>query len=292
MKPYIHKVTQDDTLLNYLLNQDIPFSKTKIKSLLKHQCILVDDVLTTKFDEAISPGDVIKIVTHNDQLDLPFPLLYEDHNLVVIDKPYGLLTISTDKKEPVTAYRYVSDYVKKKNPRNRIFVIHRLDKNTSGVVMFAKSEAAQEAFQKDWNTRVKERLYIALVEGIVEKDSDTVETFLRENKTTHMYSTTTGLKAITNYKTLRRGKDFSVLAVDIATGRKNQIRVHLSDLKHPILGDRKYNATRNPLNRMALHAYRLKLVNPFTEKMLTFIAPIPKQFKRYARISETQEKNI
>ncbi|AMC92633.1 pseudouridine synthase [Erysipelothrix larvae] len=292
MKPILISVKHDDTLLNYLLNANLDYSRTKIKSLLKHQCILVNDTVVSQFDEPIAKGETIKIVQHNDQLDLPFPLLYEDRNIIVIDKPYGLLTISTEKKEPNTAFRAVSQYVKKKDPRNKIYVIHRLDKNTSGVVMFAKSEAVQKAYQENWNDRVKERMYVAIVEGHLDQDTGTVESFLKENKTTHMYSSNSGQHAITHYRTIRKGKDFTVLAVHIDTGRKNQIRVHMQDLKTPILGDRKYDATRNPLNRMALHAYRLKIENPFTHKMNTYVAPIPRQFTRYARITESQIKSI
>lgn len=285
-------VQSHDTLLNYLLSQDLPFSRSKIKSLLAHECISIDNEITTQFDDPVEPGQKITIVKHNQQRDTPLTILYEDKDILVIDKPYKLLTVANRKEQEMTAYRLASDYVKKQNSKNRIFVVHRLDQDTSGVLMFAKSEAVQKMYQDNWNETVLDRTYVAIVEGVVEKDKDTITSFLRENKTTHMYSTTTGLEAITHYEVIRRAKDFTVLKINLDTGRKNQIRVHMHDIKHPIIGDRKYNATSSPIKRLGLHAYRIQVRNPKTKKVQTFIAPLPPKFIRLTKVTEQQMKSI
>lgn len=284
-------VKKEDQLLNYLLNEDLPYSRSKIKSLLKHNCISINSEQTSQFDEPVQKGDIITILPHNTSLDTPLKIIYEDKDLLVIDKPYGMLTIATDKNEPLTAYRLASEYVKKQNSLNKIFVVHRLDRDTSGVLMFAKNERTQKQFQDGWNQNVIDRNYIAIVEGVVNKEEDTIKSFLQENKTTHMYSSSTGLEAITHYKVIRRMKENTVVSVRLDTGRKNQIRVHMLDIGHPIVGDRKYNAKTNPLKRMGLHAYRLAIKNPVTEKEFNFEAELPRNFVRFTKVTETQMKN-
>ncbi len=285
------KVEKNDSLLNYLYEQDLPYTKTKLKSLLKHRCISINGEATSQFDEAIFKGDTIVIVPHNRSLDTPLNIIYEDKNLLVIDKPYGLLTIATDKDEDLTAYKLASAYIKQENPKNKIFVIHRLDRDTSGVLLLAKNQKTQSLYQKDWNSNVLDRNYIAIVEGVMEKEAGTVESFLQENKTTHMYSTHSGLKAITHYKVIRKTKENTVVSVRLDTGRKNQIRVHMFDLGHPIVGDKKYGAQTNPLNRMGLHAYRLKVQNPETGKVYEFKAPLPRNFIRFTKVTAQQVEN-
>ncbi|MEG0327162.1 MAG: RluA family pseudouridine synthase [Erysipelothrix sp.] len=286
------KVTHETQLLDFILSENLPYSRSKIKSLLKHGCIAIDNEVTTQFDDPIHEGQTITIVEHNNQKDTPLKILYEDNEILVIEKPYKLLTIATNKNEDMTAYRLASEYVKSQNTRNRIFVVHRLDQDTSGVLMFAKSEAVKNLYQKDWNNLVLDRTYVAIVEGSVKKEEDTVKSFLRENKTTHMYSTTSGQEAITHYKVIKKTDNVSILKVNIDTGRKNQIRVHMNDIGHPIIGDRKYDAKTNPLKRLGLHAYRLQIKNPKTKKVMTFIAPLPPKFKKLSKITDTQEKSI
>lgn len=285
------KVEKTDKLLNYLFDQDLPYTKGKLKSLLKHQCISINGEATSQFDEPIYQGDTIVIVPHNRSLDTPLNIIYEDKNLLVIDKPYGLLTIATEKDEDLTAYKLASAYVKQESTKNKIFVIHRLDRDTSGVLMFAKNPRTQALYQKDWNSNVIDRNYIAVVEGVMSKESETVESFLQENKTTHMYSTHTGLKAITHYKVIRKTKENTVVSIRLDTGRKNQIRVHMFDLGHSIVGDKKYGATTNPLKRMGLHAYRLEVKNPETGKVFKFQAPLPRNFIRFTKVTPQQVEN-
>lgn len=285
-------VTKDDTLLNFIFDQNLHYSRSKLKSLLKHECISIDHEVTTQFDDPVAIGQIITIVEHNQQLDTPLKLIYEDEDILVIDKPYGLLTIATNKDEELTAYRLASTYVKTQNTKNKIFVVHRLDKDTSGVLLFAKSDRAKKAYQADWNNLVSDRTYVAVVEGEVLRTKAKLESFLQENRTTHMYSTSSGLHAITRYEVIKASAENSILKVNIDTGRKNQIRVHMADMKHPILGDKKYGAKTSPIKRLALHAYRLVVKNPITNKDMTFIAPLPPKLRKISKITKTQEEAI
>lgn len=286
------KVDKNDTILNFLLNADLPYSRSKIKSLLKHECVSIEHEVTTQFDDPITPGQTVTILEHNKQRDTSLEIVYEDKDILVINKPYKLLTVSNTKESENTAFRLASDYVKTQNTKNRIFIVHRLDQDTSGVMMFAKSERVQKKLQEDWNEVVLDRTYVAIVEGVVEKNKDTIRSFLRENKTTHMYSTTTGLEAITHYEVIRRSKEFTVLKINLDTGRKNQIRVHMMDMGHPIIGDKKYDALTSPIKRLGLHAYRLQIKNPMNNKVMTFVSDLPPKFKRLTKITEQQIKSI
>ena len=205
-------------------------------------------------------------------------IIYEDRSLLVVNKKAGLLTIATAKEKDRTLYNEVYMYLKKKN--QKVFIVHRLDKDTSGVVVFAKTEKMKLLLQKDWNNLVKVREYLAIVEGKVEKEQAILTNYLMETKTLRTYITNSkkGQLAITKYKLIKYIKDYSVLQVFIETGRKNQIRVQLSNMRNPIIGDKKYGSTKNPIRRLGLHAHRLILINPITKKEMEFLAPIPDSF--------------
>ena len=185
-------------------------------------------------------------------------IIYEDKKIIVVDKPAHLLTIATEKEKEKTLYHYVLEYLKCKNKNNRLFIVHRLDKDTSGLVLFAKDYETKNYFQDNWQDVKRE--YIALVEGVLDKKKGTIKSYLKENKFLKTYSTKNkkeGKEAITEYEVLKSNKKISLLRINILTGRKNQIRVHMSDINHPIVGDKKYGSNYNYLNRMALHAYKL-----------------------------------
>ncbi len=205
-------------------------------------------------------------------------ILYEDKELLVINKPAGLLTIATEKESFHTLYHQAREYVKKQNPKNKIFIVHRLDKDTSGIVLFAKNEKLKKELQNNWNKIAFKREYIAIVEGKVSKKKETLKSYLAESKTHQVYSSSKGVLAITHYETLANSKAYSLLKITIDTGRKNQIRVQLSEIGHPIVGDKKYGCTKNPMGRMGLHAscLGLKLKN----KEYMFFARVPTEFKR------------
>ena len=209
-------------------------------------------------------------------------IIYEDKEILVINKPSGLLTIGTEKEKERTLYYEASMYVKKQSPKNKIFIVHRLDKDTSGLVLFAKSEIIKKTYQDNWDKLVKVREYYCIVEGNVKKEKETIKTYLKENKAFFVYSTkdSDGKLAITNYEKIRNNNQYSLLKINLETGRKNQIRVHLSEINHPIIGDKKYGAKQNPIRRLGLHASRLVLTNPKTKKEMEFIAKIPSNFEK------------
>ncbi len=209
-----------------------------------------------------------------DKLDI----IYEDKFIIVVNKPSHLLTIATSKEKERTLYHKVLEYEKKKNKNNKIFVVHRLDKDTSGLVLFAKDEKTKKVLQDNWD-KVK-RKYIAVVEGKVKKKSATIKSYLKENNNFVTYSTSdkNGKLAITKYILLSTSKAYSLLDIEIFTGRKNQIRVHMNDQGHPIIGDKKYGAKTNPLKRLGLHAYYLEFTHPITKNLIVLETKYPEQF--------------
>lgn len=208
-------------------------------------------------------------------------IIYEDKNIIVVNKPSGLLTVSTEKEKEKTLFKEVSLYVKKSNPKAKIFIIHRLDKDTSGIVVFAKNQNIKYKYQNNWDNLVIKRGYTAVVEGTLIKKKDTIKSYLRETKTFMVYSTNdreNGKLAITNYNVIKENKKYSMLDIDIKTGRKNQIRVHMNDINHPILGDKKYGDKKSNFSRLMLHASILIIINPITKKKMEFVSDTPKSF--------------
>ena len=207
-------------------------------------------------------------------------ILYEDKYIIAVSKPHNLLTIGTNKERDKTLYKKVSDYVKKQHKSNKIFIVHRLDKDTSGIILFAKTEEMKRKLQQNWDKTV--RYYVALVEGKTNKDG-TIKNWLRETKTLYTYSSNKpndGHLAITKYETIKSKKEYSLLKINILTGRKNQIRVHMKDINHPIVGDKKYGSTKNPIRRMCLHATYLKFNHPKTKKEIEISSNYPNIFDK------------
>lgn len=209
-------------------------------------------------------------------------ILYEDKDILIVDKPAKLLTVSTSKEKYKTLFHQVFEYVKSKNKHNKVFIVHRLDKDTSGIVVFAKSEDIKYKLQNNWNNIVRTRRYVAIVEGKVVK-SGKIVSYLKETKTLLTYSTKdkkNGKKAITLYNPIKNCGKYSLLEIDILTGRKNQIRVHMKDMNHPIIGDKKYGAQTNPIGRLGLHATVLEFYHPRTNELLKIASNIPKDFEK------------
>jgi RluA family pseudouridine synthase len=210
-------------------------------------------------------------------------ILYEDQEILVVDKPPGLLTIGTERDKSRTAYFILTDYVRKgcARSRNRVFIVHRLDRETSGVLVFAKSEEAKLRLQGAWNET--EKKYLAVVHGRCKKAAETISTYLAENKAHVVYSTsdaTKGKLSHTAYRVLKQTQDFALLEADLLTGRKNQIRVHLAGIGHPIVGDRKYGLAKDPYAGLALHARSISFRHPFSGRRLTFAAKVPAYFSK------------
>ena len=207
-------------------------------------------------------------------------IIYEDKDILVVNKPAGLLTVSTDTEKEKTLFHKVYMYVKKKNKNNKIFIVHRLDKDTSGIVLFAKNESLKIKFQNDWDNLAKERKYVAMVHGIVNKKEGEIVSWLKETNTLLTYSSKKqgdGKKAITKYRLVSNNEKYSLLDIDIKTGRKNQIRVHMKDMGNPIIGDAKYGV-KDGAKRMYLHAYKLVIMHPVTKETFVFETDVPTTF--------------
>lgn len=276
-------VEQEATLLPFLFELLKEQSKTSVKALLSHGQILVNQQVTTQFDTPLHAGDVVTISYNRRKVVFNNPLLniiYEDDAVIVVNKREGLLSVSTAKVRERTAFHILSDYLKKSDPRNKLFVLHRLDRDTSGLMMFAKTRAIQEKMQSNWNEMITERTYVAVVEGRPEKNSDLITTQLKENAEARVYVVAEGGKdAITRYNLLRTNDKYSLLELNLETGRKNQIRAQMEYIGHPIAGDYKYGAETDPTGRLMLHAQRLYFIHPETGEEMRFDTRIPDSFK-------------
>lgn len=277
---------KEDTLLAFLLAKLPQKSRTIVKAVLKDRHIFVEGKPVTQFDHPLRPGQHVEVrwdpaAAHKPGQELK--IIHEDEDLIVIDKPSGLLTVATDKEKRKTAYAMLSAYVKTQDPQNKIFIVHRLDRETSGLLLFAKNEKIKQQIQETWETTIAERTYIAVVEGLVEPPQGTITSWLKESSALVVYShqsSQLGKKAITHYKRLRDNGTLSLLQLNLATGRKHQIRVHMQDINHPIIGDDKYGANQNPIRRLGLHAQVLAFTHPKTGKLCRFETAIPGKFLR------------
>lgn len=275
MEKYI--VKENEIIIEFLKKMFSNLSKNSVKSLLHNEKVFVNGNMTTKYNYELNIGDVVEI---REKVAKNIDIIYEDKNIIVINKPSGLLTVATEKEKNKTAYHLVMEYLKKKNKNNRIFIIHRLDKDTSGIIMFAKNERAKHLYQDNWNDIVKKRCYYAVIDGKMENKEGTIKSYLKENgNMVYSVKDRSGKLAITEYKVLKERKNISLLDINLKTGRKNQIRVHMKENKTPILGDLKYGEKSKLINRLALHAYKLELINPVTKKLLTFEINMPNEFK-------------
>ena len=275
-------VKKDGELLDYLYNNlDIP--KKKIKQYLTHGAIYVNNSRTTRYNYKVVAGMNITIDTDSkNKKTLPFEILFEDDHIIVVNKPSGLLTIATAKEKDRTLYHIVREYLVSKDKNARVFIVHRLDKDTSGVVVLAKDEKTKNQLQENWNEYVSLREYVAVVHGHLKKDSDRIVQMLSETKTNLVYVSKKedAKEAITNYKVVKTSDKYSLVSINIETGRKNQIRVAFNSLGNPIVGDKKYGDIKDNENRLYLHANRLKMYYPVIKKDILFETSTPNEFKK------------
>lgn len=317
-------VPRDGALLASLFELLPQQSRTSVKNMLSKGQVVVNGESVTAFDYPLKKGDTLEILpkgisiaraTRTDAREqvekAGVKILFEDEHYLVVDKPSGMLSVSTARgssaksgHKETTLYAILNAYVKVNKRMERkedllsgrepdrstakIWIVHRLDKGTSGAVIFAKDERAKDILQSKWKELVAERTYIAWLEGSVEKDSGAVQSWLVESpKSLKMYSSPTEVKdgqlAITHYKVLQRTRHYTKAAFSLETGRKNQIRVHAADLGHPVAGDDKYGAQTDPIHRLALHAATLVFRNPYSQKMVRCHSPLPESFERFTR---------
>ena len=267
------KVEKEGELLDYLYNNlDMPKKR-----------IFVNNNRTTKYNYKLVPGMNIVIDTDSkNKKTLPFDILFEDEHIIVVNKPSGLLTIATEKEKDKTLYHIVREYLVSKNKFAKVFIVHRLDKDTSGIVVLAKDEKTKNKLQENWNEYVTVREYVAVVHGHLKNESDRVVQKLKETKTNLVYPTKDedGKEAITNYKVIKENENYSMVSINIETGRKNQIRVAFQTLRNPIVGDKKYGDPRDKESRLYLHANRLKIYYPELKKDILFETTTPNEFKK------------
>lgn len=288
-KQTIIKINESASLMSFLRKNLTDKSRTSIKSLLLHRQVSVDDKVVTRHDYPLLTGQTVTINWSGTQETANYPgikILFEDQFLIVIEKEAGMLSIATEKEIEKTAYSLLSRHVKKENPKNKIFVVHRLDRETSGVMLFAKSQEVQRKLQERWAETIMERTYIAVTEGEFEKDEGTITSYLHESKALKMYSASdshNGQKAVTHFRVLMKNSNYSLLEVNLETGRKNQIRVHMQDLGHSIAGDKKYGAVQNPIKRLGLHARIISFIHPGTGNPMRFETDIPAKFLKLFR---------
>lgn len=278
-----YPVTEKGYLLEFLLERVRGKSRNAVKHLLSGRQVAVDGKVVTRFDWPLEPGEVVTLLprSREEKAAAPFPILYQDRDLIAIDKPAGLLTVGHEGERQRTAYRLLSDTLRDGSREKKLFVVHRLDRDTSGAVLFARNEEMKRALQEDWDSLVKERIYLAVTVGAPEREEGVVRSWLRETSTRVVYSGGPGSgakEAITRYKVLARSGEYALVRVALDTGRKNQIRVHMADLGCPVAGDKKYGDGSGPMDRLALHAVRLTLTDPRTGAPLTVTAPVPKPF--------------
>ena len=292
-----YKVNRSDTLLEFLLRK-CNTSRNNVKSLLARRQVVVNGAVATQFDFPLAKDDEVKIAKNSVQGGVPqapkttakrerapkvrpvIKILYEDDDFIAIDKPVGLLSVESDK-DAESAYSYLYEYLCEKSKNARPYVLHRIDKETSGVLVFAKNAKIHSILKMHWNELVTLREYYAVVEGVPEKAEDTLTSYLKENKNNMVYATKdpSGQKAVTHYAVVAHNEQYALLRVNIDTGRKNQIRVQMKEIGHGVVGDEKYGHTRNPLKRLGLHASKLCFTHPITKTEICLAASVPREFR-------------
>ena len=296
----ILRVEQDCLLMDFLQAKMGGMAKASIKQLLSQRRVTVNNAIQTRHDTPIRRGEIVVIASGRGNVELRHPklrIVYEDDALIVVEKKNGLLTVpvKADSKE-TTVFSILKEYVRKQSHRNTVHVVHRLDRETSGLLVFAKSPELQEYMRTYWRQLVTKRTYVALVEGKLEKKEGKITSWLTENPRTALVSSSPvdngGQLAITNYKVLKESAlqtdeadlktEYSLVELNLETGRTNQIRVHMASMGHPVVGDRKYGHGNesSPIDRLCLHARVLEFIHPMTEKKVRFEAPMPKEFAR------------
>lgn len=278
------KVKEECELLDFLLQKYPQLSRNAVKSLLSNHQVSVDGAPVSQYNLKLAKEDMVIVskrrISKKERGHLP--IIYEDDEFIVINKPSGLLSVASDTEKSRTAYRMVNDYMQQKDRHQRIYVVHRLDEDTSGVLMFAKNPKIRDILQKNWQDIVTSRGYYAIVEGELENKSGTLVNYLKENSLNLVYVSNdklNGKKAVTNYKVIKSNKVYSLLDINIDSGRKNQIRVQLGHIGHFVIGDDKYGEPSDPLKRLGLHAYELAFKHPIQGKLYRFKAPIPQEFE-------------
>ena len=282
-----HIVREETTLMEFLLKELSGISRNRAKDILVGHGITVDRRNTTRFDEPLHPGQVVRVSKHkrsNMLLNKYVKIVYEDKDLIVIEKNEGILSMPATAKQ-YSAKQVLDEYFQKRHFKCTAHTVHRLDRETSGLMMYAKNREIAQILEDNWHDIVFDRRYVAVVSGQMEREGGTIESWLKDNKAYITYSSPEdpggGKYAITHYHTLKTTPRCSLVELKLETGRKNQIRVHMQDIGHPVLGDRKYGDGNDPIGRLCLHAYRLDFYHPRTGEVMNFETPFPREFMKF-----------
>jgi 23S rRNA pseudouridine1911/1915/1917 synthase len=276
-------------LLTFLGEAFPDSSKTTLRQMLQQGRVRVNGEPERNARAALERGDTVEVGERQSTQFLPpeLAIVYEDEAIIVVAKASGLLTVSTPNEKHRTVQAYLNEYLRHKGYGSRIHVVHRLDRDTSGVLVFARSFEVREKLKEKFAAHEIERVYIAIVEGTLQQDEGSFRSYLREDTDTyHVRSVTNadrGRLAITHYRVIERGRGLTIVEVRLETGRKNQIRVHFSEAGHPVVGDERYGAATNPIGRLGLHAQLLGFEHPVSGKKMTFEMPVPAAFRRLLR---------
>lgn len=278
-------VNTEDTLLNWLLNNVKGMSKNKIKDILAGKGIKVNGKIITKYDYPLTPGTklAVSLTKRNNMFKSKYvDIVYEDNHIIVVNKKAGILSMPVGRGS-LNVKAVLDDYLMRTKQKCNAHVVHRLDRDTSGLMVYAKDKKVEKLFEEDWHNIVYDRRYVAVVSGEMEQNEGTITSWLKDNKAFVTYSSpfdNGGKFAITHFFTLKRNASYSLVEYKLETGRKNQIRVHSADIGHPVCGDNKYGNGDDPLNRLCLHAFILAFYHPITHKPMSFEIPIPSDFNR------------
>lgn len=258
-------------------------SKTTLRQMLQAGRVRVNGEIEKNARRELEAGDALDVAQKSVTIALPpgLAILHEDEDVIVVLKSHGLLTVATERERETTTQAYLNDYLRQKG-EERIHVVHRLDRETSGVLVFAKNFETREALKEQFAAHSVDRIYVALIEGDLDPPQGTFRSLLRERRDLRMESVKAhpdAKLAVTHYRTIQTKGGYSMLEITLETGRKNQIRTHLSEAGHPIVGDRLYGSTVNPIGRLGLHAKLLGFDHPGTGKHMVFTAPVPAAFK-------------
>ncbi len=279
-----YQVKKNQTIEDFLSHIMQGKSRTSIKQLLQNGAISVNNKIIKRLDELLEAGQTV-FIGKKPEPKFPMPkglrIIWEDKWLIVVKKESGLLTVGNEEERKYTAQAYLNAYMQFKGEGECIFIVHRIDRDTSGILIFAKSEEVQFRLRTTWNESVRSRRYIAIVEGHLDNQEGTIDTWIDENKYTmvmHVCPEGKGKRAITHYKVLKTIENYSMLALELETGRKNQIRIHMSHIGHPVAGDGKYGAHTDPCGRLCLHAQQIEFIHPMTKEVMEFTSEVPHEF--------------
>lgn len=282
-------VTEDTELLPFLILNVKDKTRNKLKGMLTHKQFMVNKDIVTKHNHALKKDDKVIVswdAPHRKQNYDGIKIVFEDDDVIVINKRSGLLSIGSAKEKRQTAYRIVTAHIQFENPVARLFVVHRLDREASGLMVFAKNRDAQLELKDNWERTFAKNMYLVVAEGTIEEDEKTIKSYLRESKALIVHSSNNpkdGKEAITKYSVVKKNEYFTLLEAYLHTERKNQLRVHLQDIKHPIIGDKKYGSKQNPLNRAGLHLRKLTFLHPKSQEEMTFETKVPEDFLKVFR---------